>query len=556
MNRVFSSIFFLLFCTAVSAADVRIVSLAPALTEIVCHLDGEKALVGRTTACEYPASVAKIPTVGRFGIPEIERIVALRPTLVIGNDLMNHNVVRKLRELNIEVELRQINTIDDYRYFVEFIGRKLGKETAAAQELARVEEQLQKLSAFAPADLKILWVVNAKPLMVAGPGSLPDMVIKLMKMQNAAGNAPAEYFKCSQEWLLNSQPDWVVWAAPGEPEAARGIWKNVPAVQQNRVIKNIDRSPVMCPGPRFLDEVLKMRSQIKPENAEVLSPNWHNQIWSLRLIRLLAAFTIGASLALSGMTFQAVLRNPLAEPFTLGISGGASVGAALAFVWGLNVLSMYAVPFMALVFALLLLAVVLLIAGSKGRENLLLSGVIAGTAASSVLMYLVSTAGSQELAGLTWWMLGDLQAVDTLFLYPAVGILLLGTLLLQYFGRDLNALALGDENAWSLGVNYRTSRLLLIAVASILAVQTVVMAGLIAFAGLIVPHLVRKFYGCDHRKIVLPMAWWGGVFLVICDILSRVVYAQSELPIGVLTAAIGGGVFIYLLNYRRKESDV
>ncbi|MBE6381053.1 MAG: iron ABC transporter permease [Lentisphaerae bacterium] len=287
-------------------------------------------------------------------------------------------------------------------------------------------------------------------------------------------------------------------------------------------------------------------------SVEILWHDWQNDpVLELRLIRVLAAWGVGSSLALGGMTFQAVLRNPLAEPFTLGVSGGASVGAAMAFVWGINLQYIYAVPVMALVFALLLLGMVLMIAGRKGRENLLLSGVIAGTAASSVLMYLVSTANSDELAGLTWWMLGDLQAVDTVFLYPAVVVLLGGILLLQYCGRELNVLALGDENAWSLGVNPRTSRILLIFTGSILAVQTVVLAGLIAFAGLIVPHLVRKFYGCDHRKIVLPMALWGGAFLMLCDLLSRVIAENGELPIGVLTAAVGGGMFIYVLNCRK-----
>ena len=240
----------------------RIVSLAPALTEIVCYLDGEKYLVGRTSACDYPKSVRFLPAVGRFGTPDVERIVALRPTLVIGNDLMNQNVAHKLRDLGIEVELRQINSMEDYRYWVDFIGRKLGREEAAAQELVRTEKQLKELLSMPAAGHRLLWVVNAKPMMVAGPGSLPDMVIKLMQMQNAADNAPTEYFKCSQEWLLRNDPDMVIWAVPGSPDSKRGVLRNVPAIRKGRVIKNIDRSPVMRPGPRFLEEVKKLRQKI------------------------------------------------------------------------------------------------------------------------------------------------------------------------------------------------------------------------------------------------------------------------------------------------------
>ena len=292
-----------------------------------------------------------------------------------------------------------------------------------------------------------------------------------------------------------------------------------------------------------------LTGSVKLHYAALLS----DPVFELRWIRVLAAFTVGGSLALGGLTFQAVLRNVLAEPFTLGISGGASVGAALAFVFGLTAKSFYAVPIMALICALVLLAMVLLLAKNKSPENLLLSGVIAGTVATSVLMYLVSTASSEDLAGITWWMLGDLQAVDTIFLYPATIVLAAGTLLLQFFARELNALALGAENAWSLGANPRFFTPFLIITASILAVQTVVLAGLIAFAGLIVPHLVRRFYGCDHRRIVWLTALWGGTFLIICDWLSRVISSKGELPIGVLTAAVGGSMFIYVLNKKRSS---
>ena len=184
---------------------------------------------------------------------------------------------------------------------------------------------------------------------------------------------------------------------------------------------------------------------------------------------------------------------------------------------------------------------------------MLLSGGIAGTASSSILMYLVSTANRDALAGLTWWMLGDLQAVDTVLLYPAVVVTLLMAVFLHASAWRLNALSLGDENAWSMGVPPRQYTVLFIVIGSLLAAQTVVLAGLIAFAGLIVPHLVRKFYGSDHRKNLLPTLYWGATFLIICDMLSRVVASEHELPIGVLTAAVGGSMFIYVLNKRRRS---
>ena len=282
--------------------------------------------------------------------------------------------------------------------------------------------------------------------------------------------------------------------------------------------------------------------------------NWRNDaIFELRFIRLLAAFAVGGSRALAGLIFQAVLRNVLAEPFTLGISGGASVGAALAVILDLQLIFQQAIPLMAWCGAIIMLVLVLLMAGRRGGENLLLSGVIAGTCASALLMYLVSVADKDELAGITWWMLGDLQAVDIKLLIPASAVLALFTLGTRFFGRELNAVAMGDLEAWSMGVNPRMWKLIFIAVGSLLAAQTVAMAGLIAFAGLIVPHLVRIVYGCDHRYTTVTTALWGGVFLVIADTLSRLVNPAHELPVGVLTSLLGGGLFIYLVNRKRGK---
>lgn len=280
---------------------------------------------------------------------------------------------------------------------------------------------------------------------------------------------------------------------------------------------------------------------------------WRNPILELRAVRMLGALTVGAALAVSGTVFQAVLRNPLAEPFTLGLSGGAGVGAALAFILGLRAVSIYAVPLMALAGALAVLVLVLLVAhrAEWGHESLLLSGVIAGTVASNILVYLLSVADNDQLAGVTWWMLGDLQAVDLDFLLPGMVLLGVALILLRCWGGHLNAMALGDENAWVLGVDYRVFTVVFIVIAALLAATTVAMAGLIAFVGLVVPHAVRRLYGCDHRRIVWLAAWYGGNFLMLCDIVSRSIHPAREIPIGVITALIGGPVFLKLLVSRR-----
>lgn len=275
----------------------------------------------------------------------------------------------------------------------------------------------------------------------------------------------------------------------------------------------------------------------------------------LRLIRIVGALFIGGGLSLSGLVFQAVLKNVLAEPFTLGISGGAGIGAALAIILGLKAITLYAIPFAALAGALIVLGTVLFISrrGNFGSESLLLSGVIAGTVCSSVLMYLLSIAETDELANVTWWMLGDLQSLDLDMLIFQAIYTVAALAVLQIYSKEINAVSLGDEQAFYLGVNVRKMNMILILIAALLSAGTVALAGIISFCGLIIPHIVRRLHGSDHRKIILPTFLYGGIFLMLCDIGSRIIFAERELPIGVLTALIGGPVFLIILNRRQKN---
>ncbi len=299
---------------------------------------------------------------------------------------------------------------------------------------------------------------------------------------------------------------------------------------------------VLC-GVFFGSETLSIKELFSSPIAE------------LRFIRIIGALVIGGSLATAGLVLQALLKNVLAEPFTLGISGGAGVGAALSFVLGLRALSLYAVPFSALAGALIVLTIVLLISrnGNYGTESLLLSGVIAGTVCSSILMYILSAAQSDELANITWWMLGDLQSIDLELLVFQGSYALIALIVIQVFAKDINILSLGDEHAFYMGINVRKINLILILTASLLAAGTVALAGIISFCGLIVPHIVRRLFGSDHTKIVLSTFLCGGLFLMLCDIGSRSVFTEREIPIGVLTAVIGGPAFLFILNRRRRH---
>ena len=282
-----------------------------------------------------------------------------------------------------------------------------------------------------------------------------------------------------------------------------------------------------------------------------------NPVAELRLIRMLAALIVGSSLGLSGLVFQAVLRNPLAEPFILGVSGGAGVGAALVIVCGLGAWSALSLPLGALTGALIALGLVLGISrrGRGGGENLLLSGVITGTVAGSILMFLISIAHTDQLAGITWWMLGDLQTADPALLAPGGAVLLAALGLIWFHARSVNALSIGDSEAWNLGVDARKLTLILIVAASLLAAFSVSLAGIIGFCGLIVPHLTRRIYGCDHRKITPLVCLWGADFLMFCDILSRLPYPFKEIPVGVITSLIGGPLFLWIINRRGHHEN-
>jgi iron complex transport system permease protein len=274
------------------------------------------------------------------------------------------------------------------------------------------------------------------------------------------------------------------------------------------------------------------------------------EICELRTIRMCTALITGASLALAGTLFQAVLRNPLADPYILGISGGASVGVILIYLAGWHTLGFFAVPAGAFTGAIVLFILVLCI---SRNNNLLLSGVIAGTVAGSILMYLLSIAQVDELAGLTWWMLGDLQSADTRMLLFAGIFLTAATVLLTFSAPLIDALSLGNERAYYLGLSPTTLSILLISVGTLLAANTIALAGIIGFCGLVVPHAARKIFGASHRKMLLPATLWGGAFLMFCDILSRCAPGAAEIPIGVVTSLIGGPLFLVMLNRRKND---
>jgi iron complex transport system permease protein len=272
-------------------------------------------------------------------------------------------------------------------------------------------------------------------------------------------------------------------------------------------------------------------------------------LFDIRLPRVLLAACVGASLAAAGASLQALLRNPLAEPYLLGVSNGAALGTMLAFVFFESLA--FARPVMA--FAGAALATVVVYQMARGRagmnvERLVLSGVIVTTFLSSIIVLLTSLLDAARLRGFTFWLLGDLSQATWSGFYLTAVTAVVGTALLASQSRALNLMMIGERDAMDFGVEVGRVRLIVFGTASLLVGAAVAASGSVGYVGLIVPHLVRLAAGSDNRIVVPCSALAGGAFVVLADALARTAIAPRELPVGAITALIGAPVFIYLLK--------
>src|SRR5271165_6593052 len=286
---------------------------------------------------------------------------------------------------------------------------------------------------------------------------------------------------------------------------------------------------------------------------------WQKGIFGLRAARTLMASIAGAGLSVAGVVFQSLLRNPLAEPYVLGVTAGAGLGAALAIAAGITVFGLWTVPGMAFAGALGTILLVQALArtpsGSVPVETMLLAGITVSAVLNSLLMFVVSIAPSEKLHGVVWWLLGNLQVVDWRLLEIVAVVVCAGLSVAVLWARDLNLMALGDEPAAHLGLNVARSRHLFFVVASLVTGATVASCGIIGFVGLIVPHAARLIVGPDHRRLVPAAALAGAAFLVLADCLARSLLPQGEIPIGVVTALCGGPLFLVLLRRHKAAAE-
>ncbi|MBN2270724.1 MAG: iron ABC transporter permease, partial [Sedimentisphaerales bacterium] len=274
--------------------------------------------------------------------------------------------------------------------------------------------------------------------------------------------------------------------------------------------------------------------------ASAVNPDYEIFV-RVRIPRIVLGAIVGAALACSGVVFQALLRNPLADPYILGISSGAALGAMIAVVVGLNSMVLGRSPIAVFAFAGALgtVWVVWFIGRLTGKfhlTGLLLAGVVVNAFFSAVIMFLTSVAKSDEVYATMFWLMGNMAEEDFLVVWTAGGCVAAGTAALFYLGPQLNALSLGEDDARSIGVNTGRTRTAAFAIAALMTAVAVSISGLIGFVGLIVPHAVRLVLGPDHRQLLPLSAIFGAIFLVAADTLARIVVAPAQLPVGVVTA--------------------
>jgi iron complex transport system permease protein len=274
-------------------------------------------------------------------------------------------------------------------------------------------------------------------------------------------------------------------------------------------------------------------------------------LFSVRLPRIIFAGIVGASLSLGGVIFQAILRNPLADPYVLGISGGSALGAIIGILLGAS--SFYlGVPLLAFLGALVTVFLVfVIVGGTRGPlldNSLLLSGVVVNAFFSAAILFFLSIVNSMELHSITFWLMGDLSRASTKEICVAGFCLLVGFVLLYAQARKLNLILQGEDTALQLGVNVERTKQWLLIVTSLITAVAVSLAGIIGFVGIMVPHFMRLIFGSDHRLLLPVTALFGASFLIVADTIARVVFAPAELPVGVITALCGAPYFIFLLK--------
>jgi iron complex transport system permease protein len=298
---------------------------------------------------------------------------------------------------------------------------------------------------------------------------------------------------------------------------------------------------------------------LRPDIADIPLAQ-QNIIWLIRMPRVLLAAVIGSALAVVGVAMQAMVRNPIAEPYILGVSSGASVGAVLVILWGwFKFWGHNALSFAAFIGGLVSFVLVFVLSQKGGRITplrLILVGIAVSQVCGAITSFVTFRARNQEgIQNALFWLAGSVAGARWEHLRLPALALLIGVVILLFQARAMNALVAGEETAVTLGINTHAFRALLMVVSALLVGTMVAVAGSIGFVGLIMPHVIRIVFGSDHRRVLPLAALCGAIFLIWVDVGARMVAAPQELPVGVITSAIGGPFFLWMLRFRSRQLE-
>jgi iron complex transport system permease protein len=291
-------------------------------------------------------------------------------------------------------------------------------------------------------------------------------------------------------------------------------------------------------------------------SSEYVDPMHANIVFSIRLPRVLLALIVGGCLAIAGASFQGLLRNPLADPFTLGMSSGASVGAVVTLFFSINLpfLGLFTLPVISILGSLLTIFLVLTFARKVDRtmkvETIILTGIIFSSFLGSVISLMIALSG-EELRQIIGWLLGSVSMRGWDYIFIVFPFFVAGTLILMFNAKELNGMSFGEDQARHIGISVQKRKYMILVAGSMLTGAAVAVSGTIGFVGLVIPHFIRRIIGYNHQHVLPLSVISGGAFLVVADLISRTVISPSELPIGVITALIGAPIFSYILLKKR-----
>lgn len=291
---------------------------------------------------------------------------------------------------------------------------------------------------------------------------------------------------------------------------------------------------------------------IREPLPESVDPMYENIVMNIRMPRVVLSGLVGASLAITGAAFQGLLRNPLADPYTLGVSSGASLGAVMTIFFGLALpgIGIYTLPIVSIVFSLITIFIVLSFArrldSTMRVETIILTGIIFSSFLGALISLMIALTG-EELRQIIGWLLGSVSMRGWEYVGIILPFFLLGSIILFVHASELNAMSFGEEQAMHLGVHVQRKKITIMVAGSILTGAAVAVSGTIGFVGLVIPHFIRIVLGPDHRHLLPLSIMAGASFLIMADLVSRTIIAPSELPIGVITALIGAPIFALIL---------